>query len=91
MIGEITFEDKEKVDITSEEEINQIKAKFAVVIYDFSIEIFTYVVGSSRNIIGGLFSSSRAMLSLLLWPPDKRPALVFWCSVSPKVSNISAI
>lgn len=32
--------------------------------------ITTYLVGSSRKMIGGLFTSSKAIAKRFLWPPD---------------------
>lgn len=47
------------------------------------------LVGSSKNIMGGLFTSSRAMDKRFFCPPDKLLVIVLRCSCKPNVSNIS--
>lgn len=49
----------------------------------------TYVVGSSRKMIGGLLSSSRAMQSLFLSPPESRLVGVALMEESRSMSRIS--
>jgi len=50
-----------------------------------------YLVGSSKNIIGGLLTSSNAIERRFFWPPDKLLVIVFRCSARPNVSKISWI
>lgn len=50
----------------------------------------TDLVGSSKNMRGGLLTSSRAMDRRFLCPPDKLLVLVFFVSSSPRVSKISS-
>lgn len=52
---------------------------------------FTHVVGSSRNIMGGLFTSSNAMESRFCSPPDNRWPIVSAVLVSRNRSSISSI
>lgn len=52
-------------------------------------DLSTYLVGSSRNIIGGLLISSRAIDNRFFWPPDKNSVLVCLHSDSPKTFSIS--
>ena len=49
----------------------------------------THLVGSSKNITGGLLTSSRAIDSRLRWPPDRFTVRVFFTSIRPSVSRIS--
>ena len=51
----------------------------------------SYLVGSSRKITGGLLTSSNAMASLFLWPPEISLSLVLAVSVKPRFSRISFI
>lgn len=51
----------------------------------------TYVVGSSKNISGGLVISSRAIESLLFWPPESLPVSVFFWLDSPSIDSRSTI
>ena len=48
-----------------------------------------YLVGSSKNITGGLLTSSRAMASLLHCPPDREMVRVCAHSCSPRAVRIS--
>lgn len=48
-------------------------------------------VGSSKNMIGGLLTSSKAIERRFFWPPDKFLVKVRRCSCRPKVSRISFI
>lgn len=48
-------------------------------------------VGSSKNIIGGLLTSSKAIERRFFWPPDKFLVNVRRCSWRPNVSRISFI
>jgi len=50
-----------------------------------------YLVGSSKNITGGLLTNSRAMASLFLSPPDNLDVIVFLAWLRPIVSRISSI
>lgn len=50
----------------------------------------THLVGSSKNIMGGLLTSSRAIDNRLRWPPDKLLVRVFLASVRPRMSRISS-
>jgi len=58
---------------------------------ELCIKFKTYLVGSSKNIIGGLFTNSRAMESLFFWPPLRFEVIVRRCSDKPRVSRISWI
>ncbi|KAE8741160.1 hypothetical protein FOCC_FOCC013323 [Frankliniella occidentalis] len=49
------------------------------------------LVGSSKNMTGGLLSSSRAVASLLSWPPDRLDVMVSRCSSSPSEYSTSSI
>jgi hypothetical protein len=49
----------------------------------------SYLVGSSKNMIGGLFTNSRAMDNRFFWPPERLLVMVLRCSCRPKVSRIS--
>lgn len=61
-------------------------------IYTFwSSSKLTYLVGSSKNITGGLSNISRAIASRFFCPPDKFPVLVFRLSYSPIASRICLI
>lgn len=51
----------------------------------------THLVGSSKNMIGGLLTNSRAMESLFFWPPLRFEVIVWRCSDKPRVSRISWI
>lgn len=51
----------------------------------------THVVGSSKNIIGGLSTNSRAMDSRFFCPPESRSQRVFLWTAKPSVSKISSI
>jgi len=51
----------------------------------------TYLVGSSKKISGGLFTSSSAIASRFLWPPDISLSLVLAVSVRPRFTRISLI
>lgn len=53
--------------------------------------MITHVVGSSRNIMGGLLTSSKAMESRFCSPPDNRWPIVSAVLVSRKRSSISSI
>lgn len=48
-----------------------------------------HLVGSSKNMTGGLLTSSRAMASLFLWPPDRWDVLVLAQSSKPSAIRIS--
>lgn len=48
-------------------------------------------VGSSKNIMGGLFTSSKAMERRFFCPPERFEVMVLWCSDRPRVSRISWI
>ena len=55
------------------------------------VSIFkAYLVGSSKNMTGGLLTSSRAMESLLRWPPESLEALVWRASFSERRSRTSS-
>jgi len=49
-----------------------------------------YLVGSSKNMIGGLFTNSRAIDRRFLWPPDRFIVLVCLASSRPNVLSISS-
>ncbi|KYN43610.1 hypothetical protein ALC56_00028, partial [Trachymyrmex septentrionalis] len=51
----------------------------------------TYVVGSSRKIIGGLFTSSSAIVNLFLSPPESLSVSVSRVPVNLSVPKISSI
>ncbi|KYN06509.1 hypothetical protein ALC62_02588, partial [Cyphomyrmex costatus] len=51
----------------------------------------TYVVGSSRKITGGLFTSSSAIVSLFLSPPESLSVTVSRVLVNLSVLKISSI
>lgn len=51
----------------------------------------SYLVGSSKNITGGLFTSSWAMASRFRWPPDNCLILVNSDSLRPRASRIRLI
>lgn len=51
----------------------------------------THVVGSSRNITGGLLTNSKAIESLFLSPPESSSEIVFFALVSLNISMISSI
>ena len=55
------------------------------------VELSSPEVGSSKNITGGLFTSSNAMDSRFFCPPDKLLVSVLRCSSKPSVSKISLI
>lgn len=57
----------------------------------FAICKRTYVVGSSRNMTGGLFTNSNAIDSRLRSPPDNRWPIVSPDLLSRNNSNISSI
>ncbi len=48
-------------------------------------------MGSSKNMIGGLLTSSRAIASRFLWPPERLDVFVSLQAVRPIISNISEI
>lgn len=50
----------------------------------------SYLVGSSKNMTGGLLTSSRAMASLLRWPPERELVRVWAHSWRPKAVRISS-
>lgn len=49
------------------------------------------VVGSSKNITGGLLTSSRAIANRLSWPPDSWPVSVFLAFSRPIAFIIPSI
>jgi hypothetical protein len=51
----------------------------------------TYVVGSSKKITGGLFTSSRAIDRRFLCPPDRHSVRVLRHDISPRVLRTSSI
>lgn len=55
------------------------------------VELSRPDVGSSKNIIGGLLTSSRAMESRFFCPPDKLRVSVLRCSLKLSVSRMSSI
>ena len=55
---------------------------------NFSTKHFNYLVGSSKNIIGGLLINSSAIARRFFWPPDKLAVLVFSTSERPMFSSI---
>lgn len=55
------------------------------------LNVFTNVVGSSRKIIGGLFTNSRATDSLFFSPPESLSVTVFLAALSLRVSRIFSI
>lgn len=57
----------------------------------FRAKYETHLVGSSKNITGGLLTNSRAMESLFFWPPLRFEVMVWRCSDKPRVSRISWI
>lgn len=50
----------------------------------------SHLVGSSKNMTGGLLTSSRAMASRLHWPPDRQLVRVWAHSWRPKAVRISS-
>lgn len=52
--------------------------------------MMSHLVGSSKNMTGGLLTSSRAMASLLHWPPDRQLVRVWAHSWRPKAVRISS-
>lgn len=50
-----------------------------------------HLVGSSKNIIGGLLTNSRAIDNLFFCPPLRFAVMVRRCSAKPRVSRISWI
>lgn len=52
--------------------------------------IISYLVGSSKNMTGGLLTSSRAMASLLHWPPERQLVRVWAHSWRPRAVRISS-
>jgi len=48
---------------------------------------YCYLVGSSKNMTGGLLTSSSAMESLFRWPPDKLPVRVSLASSNDRLSR----
>jgi Protein of unknown function (DUF1602). len=42
--------------------------------------LHSYLVGSSKNMMGGLFTNSRAMDSRFFWPPERLLVIVLRCS-----------
>lgn len=48
-----------------------------------------YLVGSSKNMTGGLLTSSRAMASRFLCPPESRAVLVWEQDIRPRAVRIS--
>jgi len=51
----------------------------------------THVVGSSRKIIGGLLTSSKAIDRRFFCPPDRHSVLVLRHEISPRVRSTSSI
>lgn len=51
----------------------------------------TYVVGSSKNMTGGLLISSSAIAKRFLWPPDKDPVFVSIRFSRPSIVNVLSI
>jgi len=49
--------------------------------------VSVYLVGSSKNMTGGLLTSSRAIDRRFLCPPDRLPLLVSLSSSSPRLSS----
>lgn len=49
----------------------------------------TYLVGSSKNMTGGLLTSSRAMARRFLCPPESRAVLVCEQDIRPSAVRIS--
>jgi len=52
--------------------------------------VTVYLVGSSKNMIGGLLMSSSAMDRRLRWPPDREMVRVSPHSISPSMPSISS-
>jgi len=48
--------------------------------YIIKLVILSYLVGSSKNMMGGLFTNSRAMDSRFFWPPERLLVIVLRCS-----------
>lgn len=48
-----------------------------------------YLVGSSKNMTGGLLTSSRAMARRFRWPPDRLPVRVLAQGSKPSAVKIS--
>lgn len=48
-----------------------------------------YLVGSSKNMTGGLFTSSSAMARRFRWPPDRLPVRVLAQDSKPRAVRIS--
>lgn len=48
-----------------------------------------YLVGSSKNMTGGLFTSSSAMARRFLWPPERLPVRVLVQDSRPRAVRIS--
>lgn len=48
-----------------------------------------YLVGSSKNMTGGLFTSSSAMASRFRWPPERLPVRVLAQDRRPRAVRIS--
>lgn len=57
----------------------------------FHFILFTHVVGSSRNITGGLFTSSNAMDNRFNSPPDNKCPIVSAALPNRNKSRISSI
>lgn len=53
------------------------------------LTLVPHLVGSSKNMTGGLLTSSRAIASLFLWPPDRWDVLVLAQSSNPRAIKIS--
>ena len=62
-----------------------------IAFYILKINSKTYVVGSSKNIIGGLSISSKAIDKRFFCPPDKFPHLVIFVNFKFSVSRILSI
>ncbi len=52
--------------------------------------VISYLVGSSKNMTGGLLTSSRAIASLLRWPPERELVRVWAHSRRPRAVRISS-
>uniref|UniRef100_A0A182F590 Uncharacterized protein n=1 Tax=Anopheles albimanus TaxID=7167 RepID=A0A182F590_ANOAL len=54
------------------------------------VELSNPLVGSSKNMTGGLFTISSAIASRFFCPPDNRPVRVFFASYNPMARNASS-
>ena len=52
---------------------------------------WNHLVGSSRKMIGGLFTNSSAIAKRFLWPPDISFIYVWAVAVKPNTDRISSI